>query len=542
MPQSRPRNLLLVPLVSLLALALCAVVIPPSPAFAAVTGQPFICEGCTASYSGTFTYVFDARASGGGLGSEVLTWTETLRALSGGQVEWALTSLGGGVSVTDLPSQGLPGQFTHCSDKWRIESALFPVIDGPETRDITVPGGGTNIDPAQQDGYFIGYNPPGAYVILGSCGPRPSVGPQEGFKPGPPGCNYYSVGQFAAFFPKGEGGSVTDHCSVSTSTKFMSGTDTDTTTVNDRFTFGCQLPEEPTSVGAASSREGNLVSLFRCQPRCPLKETVRMTQSPSRQLALLDNMHFQAFVSPLWSPGCDEFYWQAKRQTGNSWTTLGRTNSPGFSYKWKVAGYLEARVVDKYRYGTAYSNNGPGNYFEVQFPDRHVIATDAAVLALAKKAWSAELKVSSNGKTVQELGFWVVLDTCNAQYGQEPQGAYLGHHPVPAFDPKDATINLGALPPDDPKDPPVDGCAKYAVASFHTHVPLTWAFSKKVWPVGPSQADIDADKNQRVAGLVYDYLPFPNPAVDQVPAGYGINRPAMLWEDKDGPDRRQTPV
>ena len=239
-------------------------------------------------------------------------------------------------------------------------------------------------------------------------------------------------------------------------------------------------------------------------------------------------------------PGCLKFVWQARRIGQSAWTTLDTTLLPVLVWRWRSAGYFENRVVVVSAVGAEIAPPITDPHLEVDFPTGSAIAADFQVRKLAARAWLMELSVSNEQK-VREVGFWITLDTCPfpGDFAQNPIPAKQGN-PVASNGSQGApTIELRPKPPDSSENPPVDGCATYVVASFHTHTPRTWLLPKgRPAPVGPSQQDVDADNSVKIPGLVYDYSPVSGNAV---PAGNPADSPAQLYVDTRGPERRETP-
>ncbi len=73
--------------------------------------------------------------------------------------------------------------------------------------------------------------------------------------------------------------------------------------------------------------------------------------------------------------------------------------------------------------------------------------------------------------------------------------------------PGGVSINLAARPGVNLSTPAANSSqgVKYAVSSFHTHPPLTYCPPNYSRATGPSNADINADIVDNVAGIVYDY-------------------------------------
>ena len=172
---------------------------------------------------------------------------------------------------------------------------------------------------------------------------------------------------------------------------------------------------------------------------------------------------------------------------------------------------------------------------EVKFPTWAEIVSSQSVDAFADAAWARTLSLA-NPQTRQEIGFWITLDTCTATYGHT--APILG---PPVASPDTGQVNIGRRPADIPASPPpAKGCATYAVASFHTHTPTTYRVpvtsSRRV---GPSQHDENADRHDKVPGVVYDYYEAPPQGSGRIPFGYPLNAQAKRYQS--GLLRRPTP-
>lgn len=140
----------------------------------------------------------------------------------------------------------------------------------------------------------------------------------------------------------------------------------------------------------------------------------------------------------------------------------------------------------------------------------------------AWNAWAQTLRAATKTSR-REQGFWIQWDTTSLS---NANGSYraVGHGTGPSVGPaQGATINLGTKP--------ADSGNWHTVGSFHTHTPTRFRSVGRV--VGPSGADGNADTNDNVAGLVYDYEAAAGGAV---PAGHPTWSSAKVWHS--GPARR----
>ncbi len=311
-----------------------------------------------------------------------------------------------------------------------------------------------------------------------------------------------------------------------TTTDSLGGTDQ--VTITDKFTIVGSCPKCPKCLARAGRSSGTAAevsgSAAADSPFNLVENTHRITVPDHDSYVWHGN----------WPLLCVHFVWQARRKGQDAWKTLATTSDPKFTYDWNITGYFEVRAQAVGLGGVASSNLLS---LEVRFPSGEQIASDPTVRRLTDDAWNLELQ-ASNSAYVRELGFWIVLDTCDDRYqrteyihGKRQLSNGTGDNP---------DIVLGKRPDDKPIDPPVGGCAqKYTVASFHTHVPLVWwrPVGSRVG-VGPSKKDVEADKKQGIPGLVYDYVP-DQPDGHVVLAGHPLRAEADVYII--GPHRRDTP-
>lgn|GEM_PF-4513817 len=149
------------------------------------------------------------------------------------------------------------------------------------------------------------------------------------------------------------------------------------------------------------------------------------------------------------------------------------------------------------------------------FPGYASMRGNDTVRTAAWAAWKETLRTATaTGR--REQGFWVQWDgttTPNATGTFRVVGATTGPVVTAA---QGATISLGTKP--------ADSGDWYTVGSFHTHTPTKHRTVGR--PVGPSSADLAADTNDNVAGLVYDYKEAKN---GNVPAKWPIWSEALIY-------------
>ncbi|MDD2478963.1 MAG: hypothetical protein PHS31_03630 [Victivallaceae bacterium] len=166
----------------------------------------------------------------------------------------------------------------------------------------------------------------------------------------------------------------------------------------------------------------------------------------------------------------------------------------------RVAGIFKLRLktlINEADYTT------PEKDMTVGFPTHAQIIADSVVGLRMSSEWQATLDdCTAVPNRYRERGFWVVLNTSTNKY--EISNVSLGEWGTP---PGGVSINLAARPGVNLSTPAANSSqgVKYAVSSFHTHPPLTYCPPNYSRATGPSNADINADIVDNVAGIVYDY-------------------------------------
>lgn len=153
----------------------------------------------------------------------------------------------------------------------------------------------------------------------------------------------------------------------------------------------------------------------------------------------------------------------------------------------------------------------------VTFPDYATIVGDGTVKSETDKAWEETLNATTKTSR-REQGFWIKWNSKTNAFSITGR---VTATPVP--NDKTASVDLGKKPADSGDD--------FTVASFHTHTPTTFRTVGR--PVGPSNADKNADNSDNVAGVVYDYEPVKG---GNIPAGHPLKAAAKRWHS--GPNRR----
>jgi len=177
---------------------------------------------------------------------------------------------------------------------------------------------------------------------------------------------------------------------------------------------------------------------------------------------------------------------------------------------------------------------------EVQFPTYTQIVGDAGVQSALNAEWTRTLSdCTSSPNQRREHGFWINLNTKTGSY--EFGTTVFGNFTGPA---SGAAVNLPPRPPDVPATPAVtDSGATYPVASFHTHTATEFRAAAvpagSTRGVGPSGADNNADNNDDVPGVVYDFVESPAGS-GSIPMGYPKTSPARIYFSA-GKTRRTTP-
>lgn len=173
---------------------------------------------------------------------------------------------------------------------------------------------------------------------------------------------------------------------------------------------------------------------------------------------------------------------------------------------------------------------------EVQYPSYNDITSNATVKAAMEKTWE-ETKKAASATGRKEKGFWIYLNTSTGQYVCEDIDD------GPLVTGCEGTNGEISMPPPKsyrPSYSPVEG-GYYAVATFHTHTPLTYCTGER-FPVGPSSTDIKWGNGNHMPGIVYDYIGKVQVGYDNVGifGGHDINAPARLYPF--GPERAHTPL
>jgi hypothetical protein len=233
--------------------------------------------------------------------------------------------------------------------------------------------------------------------------------------------------------------------------------------------------------------------------------------------------------------GASNYKFEIKRSSDATWTLLASRASATYQFVARIPGHFQVRAIATVN-GKA-ETSAPQD-LEVQFPSWDTVASDEAVIKDMIAAWEQTI-ADTNAKTgVQELGFWIRLDTCTGNYSatRTIQGTRRVPMPPPSLPPD---VDLGSPPATTPANPRLLGCASYTVAGFHTHTGTEyWKFGKKV---GPSINDERLALRQGVPGLIYDYLPYPGDSdPPTIPGGYPLEGKAKVYHD--GPSRRETPT
>jgi len=232
----------------------------------------------------------------------------------------------------------------------------------------------------------------------------------------------------------------------------------------------------------------------------------------------------------------DEYRIEIKRTSGGGWCTLEK-NSVMAPWIARIAGKFKLRGVAKINGKEIFSAEKD---VEVQFPTYSQIVGDPEVQASTDDAWCNTLNdCTSNPNQRREYGFWIRLNTVSDAYESGP--TVLGPFGGPN---SGASVNLPPRPPDVPASPaPADPGATYYVASFHTHTPTEFrtgpGLAGSVRPIGPSGADNNADNNDDVSGIVYDFVESPAGS-GSIPMGHPKTSAAQLYFSA-GKTKRTTP-
>jgi hypothetical protein len=218
------------------------------------------------------------------------------------------------------------------------------------------------------------------------------------------------------------------------------------------------------------------------------------------------------------------YKFEIKPSNAPDWTILASGRSSRVQFVPRIAGYFDVRVS-----ATTGTNaeTSTAEQLVVTFPGAAEILRNPTVQQLTHAAWKQTLAAMLPSGTVQEFGFWTVLNTCTGEYRQTPDPSAAGAAviPSPTVDP---SIKLGGRP--------VDArifrgghlsCARYVVAQFHTH-PGTLYSKYPRQPLGPSEEDVKSVDANQVPGLVYDYAAAPG-VPDGIPAHYPKDAPARIY-------------
>jgi hypothetical protein len=270
----------------------------------------------------------------------------------------------------------------------------------------------------------------------------------------------------------------------------------------------------------------------------PAQSELRIEAVPSAPIVVGQRRFIAANLFPPWATA-RSYEFQMKRPSESRWTTIGEEPGPILRHHFRLAGHFQTRTI------AHDANNGiitrrrmttRASPIEVRFPDYFAIVRDRAVDNFTLYGWARTLALASE-EWRQEVGFWITLDTCSTSYGHTPHS--LGRPVGPR---EDAEIHLGPPPPDrlQPSHPPVNGCAiSYTVASFHTHTPTEWRLPRGGHrPVGPSEEDREHSRNEKLPGVVFDYIGSPRGS-GRIPFGYPRHSPAERYPA--GFARRPTP-
>ncbi len=262
-------------------------------------------------------------------------------------------------------------------------------------------------------------------------------------------------------------------------------------------------------------------------------------------VTLMDNSFFSS-TDNAGTPGT--FSLEGGRAGGFKWVSLPGSGSP-IKYTERLAGVFAFRSIEKVGSMTFLSNVV---FVTVQFPTYAKISADATVKTQALATWNAVLAYATANVNAPdasgnypnamraEMGYWITLDTSTGKYGKT---ATITGTPVSSL--QTGEVGIGSRPSDQYSDsyfftPNLGETAVYAVASFHTHTPVTYRLpAGNSRGLGPSKADTRIDKSDDVVGLVYDYSPSAA-GRKSVSFGYPLNSPAQLY-DSQGTVRRKTP-
>jgi hypothetical protein len=212
----------------------------------------------------------------------------------------------------------------------------------------------------------------------------------------------------------------------------------------------------------------------------------------------------------------------------------------------RIAGKFNMRLTLHYHNGAAVTvHTTDSKPLEVQFPSYGEIEAEGPTEFFEDK-WQRSLDATiEDNEILQEFGGWILYNSQTLKYEtiKAPPGKkftvteYIQGQTV--------GIDLGDRPntqPDESTLNPASPGATYAIASFHTHPPMTYVTGYRL--AGPSDPDHQTDNEKDVAGVVYDYVPNVNSQGDPVPPFTHLEK-HRLDADRQlypaGPERRSTP-
>ena len=229
----------------------------------------------------------------------------------------------------------------------------------------------------------------------------------------------------------------------------------------------------------------------------------------------------------------NEYRVDIKRTNSVTWYVLG-SNRAITPWHANIAGEFHLRGMAKIGGTAFYSTN---IVIVNQFPNYTQIEGDADVRTATDTEWAntlADCTESPNQR--RERGFWFRINTFDNVYEHDDvlMGEWVG--------PDDgASVIFPSRPADIPPNPaPNAEGAVYYVASFHTHTPTTYRTnSVGTRGVGPSTPDNDADTEDNVPGIVYDYAENSSGS-GSIPMGHPENATAQRYISL-GKTKRSTP-
>jgi hypothetical protein len=168
----------------------------------------------------------------------------------------------------------------------------------------------------------------------------------------------------------------------------------------------------------------------------------------------------------------------------------------------------------------------------VQYPSVSTIRANEIVSTKMASVWQ-ETKNAASSSGRMEKGFAIYVNTTTMSYecGTTVNG--------PTASSCDVTGSVSVNSAESSQSSPIAG-AKYLVALFHTHTPLTYCPNTKARPTGPSSTDIQTANTRNTPGILYDYTGehIPNYYVG-IKGKHDINAASKLYTF--GPNRRNTP-